>query len=97
MPLRCCAPLGLRGSVSGCRCRSKGFPGAGYFDEVVSGGFISPDPVAPQPAGGSLTETEKHLLQQKIISGDIGLEASRAMLKAARVTGMLAKLIYRYW
>lgn len=69
-----------------CRCRSEGYPSVGYFDDLINSGFNSPEPVAP-PHETGMSQMEQRLLQQEIIAGDVGLEASRAMLKAARVTG----------
>lgn len=70
------------------RCQSEGFAPAGYFDEAVSCGFNSPEPITPHHEFG-FTDEELHLLQQKIIPGDVGVEASRAILKASRVTGVI--------
>lgn len=71
------------------RCRSEGFAPAGYFDEAVNCGFTSPEPIRPQHEFG-FTENELDLLQQKIIPGDVGIEAVRAILKASCVTGVIS-------
>lgn len=68
-------------------------PEAGYF-EAVEAGLQSPEPITTD-LPDTIDPAEVALLQQRLISADVGLVANEAIARAERVTGAPCLAWYR--